>query len=403
MQRLTPLITTALILSMSQNLSHANEIHEINDCSYLKNANSESEKEIFNFLYPPGKGIRPSTHTFSLAQACTSRTKNLDTLKKEVELCLKNFPPVACEFKAALLKRQTLEVDYLLKEASTFKKIALEQAQQQKMERERAQQEASLKERMADIEAKKAAQTALVNHQEKMQEALKEQCVNEAPILREHDQNIMTQWKADLDDFKQAVSSGKNRYAAHLYQSKLKGVPDKSKLMIASDSNDACFQFDEYNKLEDMILAQLKNTQSSFETAMPDFIKIKNYISEKEQDELQEKKLTLTDTKVCKAATAAMFGRSPSIMNVTSRGKIHFVSYIRPSDNTKWQIKCYLDKNKIIWASANPDSSGRWRTQHVEYGDPVITYSIDNSGTTVTINEDFSDSVVTHSYSIAEL
>jgi len=37
------------------------------------------------------------------------------------------------------------------------------------------------------------------------------------------------------------------------------------------------------------------------------------------------------------------------------------VHYIRPSDQSRWAVRCRLQGDRVIWMSDNPDSSGRWR------------------------------------------
>lgn len=96
---------------------------------------------------------------------------------------------------------------------------------------------------------------------------------------------------------------------------------------------------------------------------------------------------------ICAASIATMMGRPLSILRVDNttdgniHGPIHFLHYTRPNDGSKWFYKCKLIKNKIIWASDNSDSSGRWRTHEL---DEVITFKVDNK-TDLTINEDFGD------------
>lgn len=96
---------------------------------------------------------------------------------------------------------------------------------------------------------------------------------------------------------------------------------------------------------------------------------------------------------ICAATIATMMGRPLSILKVDNtadddiHGPIHFLHYTRPNDGSKWFYKCKLIKNKIIWASNNSDSSGRWRTHEL---DEVITFKVDNK-IDLTINEDFGD------------
>lgn len=91
---------------------------------------------------------------------------------------------------------------------------------------------------------------------------------------------------------------------------------------------------------------------------------------------------------ICKATAAMIFGRDYSIMRLDSVGTngIAYVHYNRPSDNTRWAIKCKLEGNRVLWASNNPDSIGRWRD---DPADEVITYSVSEGN--VKLNQVYSD------------
>lgn len=62
---------------------------------------------------------------------------------------------------------------------------------------------------------------------------------------------------------------------------------------------------------------------------------------------------------VCRAAVGAVMGRSPQIIHVDRvKDDVHFLSYIRPSDKSRWAYRCKLQKNNyVLWAS----EPGRWR------------------------------------------
>lgn len=91
--------------------------------------------------------------------------------------------------------------------------------------------------------------------------------------------------------------------------------------------------------------------------------------------------------KICKASTAFIFGHPYKIMKLDSvSGNIAYVHYIRASDESRWAIKCKLDGQRVLWASDNPDSLGRWRN---DPADEVITYSL--SGTMLTLKQTYSD------------
>lgn len=60
---------------------------------------------------------------------------------------------------------------------------------------------------------------------------------------------------------------------------------------------------------------------------------------------------------VCKAAIAAVMGRDPAIISVTSvQGDVHFLSYVR-DDGKRWSYKCKLDHAEVVWGA----DDGRWR------------------------------------------
>jgi|GEM_PF-2317738 len=66
---------------------------------------------------------------------------------------------------------------------------------------------------------------------------------------------------------------------------------------------------------------------------------------------------------LCKATAAISFGRNFKIMQldkVDEQG-VAWVHYLRPSDRSRWAIRCHLQGDRVIWMSDNPDSSGRWR------------------------------------------
>nr|WP_306561163.1 hypothetical protein [Proteus terrae] len=103
---------------------------------------------------------------------------------------------------------------------------------------------------------------------------------------------------------------------------------------------------------------------------------------------------------VCKASAATMFGRDHKIMQLdTIENGIAYVHYIRSVDNSRWAIKCKLNGEKVIWASNNADSSGRWRDDPL---DSIVKYSV--NGGDITISEIYSDGSKTEkTYPIKEL
>lgn len=85
---------------------------------------------------------------------------------------------------------------------------------------------------------------------------------------------------------------------------------------------------------------------------------------------------------LCKAAAAISFGRNFKIMQldkVDEQG-VAWVHYLRPSDHSRWAIRCRLQDNRVIWMSDNPDSAGRWRDGP---DDEVLTWRISNDKLTM--------------------
>tara|TARA_R110002072_G_scaffold197707_1_gene355368 strand:- start:432 stop:785 length:354 start_codon:yes stop_codon:yes gene_type:complete len=79
----------------------------------------------------------------------------------------------------------------------------------------------------------------------------------------------------------------------------------------------------------------------------------------------------LSMTQICKAGLSVVMGRAPNIMTTEKvNNGIVYLSYRRPSDNTKWSYRCRVEGNRIIWASAQ----GRWRTHS---SDSVVTFGHD--------------------------
>ncbi|HFV9236905.1 MULTISPECIES: hypothetical protein [Enterobacter] len=108
----------------------------------------------------------------------------------------------------------------------------------------------------------------------------------------------------------------------------------------------------------------------------------------------------VTVGEICKAASAAMFGRDHKIMQLDKvESGIAYVHYIRQNDGTRWAIKCKLIGDQVMWASDNPESTGRWRD---DPADSTVRYSIE--GKKVIITEIYSDgSSVSNSYSLKQL
>ncbi|HHR5880152.1 TPA: hypothetical protein ACS7XF_000049 [Providencia alcalifaciens] len=104
--------------------------------------------------------------------------------------------------------------------------------------------------------------------------------------------------------------------------------------------------------------------------------------------------------KVCKAASAAMFGRDHKIMQLEKiESAVAYVHYIKPVDGTRWAIKCKLIGNQVMWASNNPDSIGRWRDDPL---DEKVFYNVKDDQLSIT--EMYSDgSNIKKTYPVKEL
>ena len=108
----------------------------------------------------------------------------------------------------------------------------------------------------------------------------------------------------------------------------------------------------------------------------------------------------VTVGQVCKAASAAMFGHYLKIMRLDKvESGIAYVHYIRQNDGTRWAIKCKLIGNQVMWASDNPDSTGRWRD---DPADSTVRYAVE--GKKIIITEACSDgSSRSNSYPLKQL
>jgi hypothetical protein len=108
----------------------------------------------------------------------------------------------------------------------------------------------------------------------------------------------------------------------------------------------------------------------------------------------------VTVGQACKATSAAMFGRDLKIMQLDKvESGVAYVHYIRQDDGTRWAIKCKLISDQVMWASNNPDSTGRWRN---DPADSTVKYAI--NGKKIIITELYSDgSSTTNSYPLNKL
>lgn len=75
-----------------------------------------------------------------------------------------------------------------------------------------------------------------------------------------------------------------------------------------------------------------------------------------------------TENQICRAAIAALMGRTPSSIAITGKYQdaVH-TRYTRPSDRTVWENRCRVIGDVVQWATL----AGPWRTRP---GDELVTY-----------------------------
>ena len=91
---------------------------------------------------------------------------------------------------------------------------------------------------------------------------------------------------------------------------------------------------------------------------------------------------TFTYEDVSRYTMASIMGQSPKIITAIKNNNLYFVSYIRKSDNKKFDYKIKFDGNKIIWANTD----GRWRDSKY---DEKISFRENNQ--ILYINQSFED------------
>ena len=90
-----------------------------------------------------------------------------------------------------------------------------------------------------------------------------------------------------------------------------------------------------------------------------------------------------TDVQVCKAALSSIMGVDLAAIQTEKRKDgIVYLHYRIESENDRYDYKCRLEGNSVIWGSAN----GRWRTKK---GDASITFEVSNGN--ITIKERYND------------
>ena len=86
---------------------------------------------------------------------------------------------------------------------------------------------------------------------------------------------------------------------------------------------------------------------------------------------------------VARYTMASVMGQPTKIIKATKNKELYFVSYVRKSDNQKFEYKVKFDGNDILWANID----GRWRNS--EY-DEKISFEENNDKLKIIIT--FSDS-----------
>ena len=65
-----------------------------------------------------------------------------------------------------------------------------------------------------------------------------------------------------------------------------------------------------------------------------------------------------TEVEVCRAGIATTMLKPLSIVKYDgSEPNVHYLHYIRQSDGTRWEFRCKLEGNNIVWAT----DTGPWR------------------------------------------
>lgn len=108
----------------------------------------------------------------------------------------------------------------------------------------------------------------------------------------------------------------------------------------------------------------------------------KGFRSEDSRSNAPPARTPLSQSRICKAAIAAIMERDPGIINIDSEsGGVTVLSYRRPSDGTHWSNRCKVSGQSVIWASKD----GRWRDHPL---DEKISYELE--GETLLIRQRYS-------------
>lgn len=110
---------------------------------------------------------------------------------------------------------------------------------------------------------------------------------------------------------------------------------------------------------------------------------IKQQIQTQEISKVEETILnTFSYKDIARYTMAAIMDQSPKIIKATKTNDLYYVSYIRKSDNQKFEYKIKFNGNEILWANID----GRWRNS--KYDEKISFVEKDNQ---INIIQTFSD------------
>jgi hypothetical protein len=105
-----------------------------------------------------------------------------------------------------------------------------------------------------------------------------------------------------------------------------------------------------------------------------------------------------TETEICRAGIATIMSKNVGIVAFDGKsGSSYKFHYIRDFDKSRWDLRCYLDGNKLVWATKD----GPWRTRA---GDEPVHWRVSVPDDRLTITESYADgSATVRSYSLSEV
>ncbi|OZB16711.1 MAG: hypothetical protein B7X58_05020 [Marinobacter sp. 34-60-7] len=93
---------------------------------------------------------------------------------------------------------------------------------------------------------------------------------------------------------------------------------------------------------------------------------------------------------LCRGAISLVMLKDHSIIEAQDHGSEVHVSYTRPADGSKFELKCKFPKEStVIWAGKIDGKWGRWRDKS---DDSVVTYKV--SGGSITFYENMAGRVI---------